>query len=398
MFPIIKNISDVLPALVGHDEFIVAEREGHQIINYLVSLETTFEDPNEQGISDQEKLFRQIRRECRGIIFDSVTGDIIRRPLAKFFNLNEKPEAHFSKVDLSEPHVILAKEDGSFIAPYIVNDKLIYGTKMGDTNVAQIASAFVAENPVYDEFSLMLIEKGYTPVFEFLSPANRIVLRYDEPKMVLLAVRNMITGEYHEYSVMESLAAGFGIPVVFAREGSVENMERFAEETAAMCGIEGFVIRFVSGLMLKVKCDEYRLKHKTKDSISQEKNLLELIFSEKVDDMYSILDEADSAKVKRYADSVLESAYQVANMVEQMVKLTRDDLQLDRKTFAIEWVPKHKEYSSLLFTVFNGADAWETVKKYVLNNCQTQSKVDKMRHIIGELVWNDVYISVETNE
>ena len=45
-FPVIKNISDVLPAIAGKEEFIVAERNGFNVINYLVNYELTFENPN----------------------------------------------------------------------------------------------------------------------------------------------------------------------------------------------------------------------------------------------------------------------------------------------------------------------------------------------------------------
>ena len=94
-FPKINNISDILPAIAGKEEFIIADRPGFKVVNYLVQFENTFENPMDEGISEQEKLYRTIRRECRGIIFDEITGDIIRRPFNKFFNLN-----------IPTPHVI----------------------------------------------------------------------------------------------------------------------------------------------------------------------------------------------------------------------------------------------------------------------------------------------------
>jgi hypothetical protein len=35
-FPLINNISDVLPAIAGRDEFVVTEKEGYTVINYNV--------------------------------------------------------------------------------------------------------------------------------------------------------------------------------------------------------------------------------------------------------------------------------------------------------------------------------------------------------------------------
>ena len=99
-FPTIRNISDVLPAIEGRDEFVVAEKDGYTVINYNVMMADTF-DCN-------------IRRECRGIIFGSKTGDIIRRPFHKFFNVNEREETQDHVVDLSRPHAILDKLGQTF--------------------------------------------------------------------------------------------------------------------------------------------------------------------------------------------------------------------------------------------------------------------------------------------
>lgn len=43
-FPLIRNISDVLPAIAGRDEFVVAEKEGYTVINYNVMMGDTFPD------------------------------------------------------------------------------------------------------------------------------------------------------------------------------------------------------------------------------------------------------------------------------------------------------------------------------------------------------------------
>jgi len=76
-FPIIKKLDDVLPFVKDKPEFILIERLGYFIINYVVSTPTTFSNAYE--------------KECRGITFNS-RGDIIRRPYHKFFNIGENPK------------------------------------------------------------------------------------------------------------------------------------------------------------------------------------------------------------------------------------------------------------------------------------------------------------------
>ena len=80
-FPTIRHIDDVLPHLVGHDEFIVVDRGGWKAINYAVVTPESFWPLDEGAI---------MRRECRGLIFDALTGEILRRPFHKFFNFGER--------------------------------------------------------------------------------------------------------------------------------------------------------------------------------------------------------------------------------------------------------------------------------------------------------------------
>jgi len=131
-FPEIYNIKDVLPAIKDRPEFVVAEKEGYTVVNYNVCFHDTFPDVNGEfktiGSLEERNLPQyqaKIRRECRGIIFDSKTGDIIRRPYHKFFNVNEREETQENQINLGHPHVIVEKLDGSMIAPFIVDGQMI---------------------------------------------------------------------------------------------------------------------------------------------------------------------------------------------------------------------------------------------------------------------------------
>jgi len=197
-FPIIKNISDVLPYIEGRDEFLVADKEGYRVINYNVMFADTFLHPEEEDISSVEKITRQIRRECRGLIFDSESGDIIRRPYHKFKNLNEAPETQDHSVDLSRGHVILEKLDGSMISVFAHEGKLVWGTKMVAQDFHEMIEQFVKSSDInYEDFCWELINSGHTPIFEWMHPQKRIVIDYGkEPTLTLTAIRDIITGQY----------------------------------------------------------------------------------------------------------------------------------------------------------------------------------------------------------
>lgn len=192
-FPEIRHIDDVLPYVTNCEDFVVADRGDFIVINYNTMSSDTFRPLTGDPKVDRESL---IRRECRGIMFDKRTGKIIRRPLHKFFNVNEREETMSGNVDLTRNHSILTKLDGSMIAPFITSNGVFYvGTKMGQTDIALEAAKFMGENG-YNSFCVEVIQRGCTPIFEWMSQQNRIVIDYGKPQLTLLAIRHMITGEY----------------------------------------------------------------------------------------------------------------------------------------------------------------------------------------------------------
>jgi RNA ligase len=200
--PIIRNISDVLPAIKDAKEFIVAERDGYTVINYMVQFADTFPDINVAGGSAkmraERSLHNAIRRECRGIIFCSETGNILRRPLFKFFNVGERQETMLQNLNFSEQHWVDTKLDGSMICPFLIGDKLIWATKMVASDFHDMVERFVQESDIdYEGFCRKVIGQGYSPIFEWMHPQTRIVIDYGkEPKLTLLAIRNMVSGEF----------------------------------------------------------------------------------------------------------------------------------------------------------------------------------------------------------
>ena len=366
-FPYITHISDVLSAIEGRDEFVVVEKEGYTVINYNVMMADTF-DCN-------------IRRECRGIIFDSVTGDIIRRPFHKFFNVNERDETQDHRIDLSRPHAILEKLDGSMIAPFLVNGEMIWGTKMGATDVAKPVEEFVKNNPRYELMAMGLILSGYTPIFEWCSRKQRIVLDYPEDVLILTAVRHMVTGEYAPYDVLQNLARNSDIEIV--RQFPPEtDMKAFLEYVHDLEDLEGFVVRFDDGHMLKLKCHWYLQIHKAKEAILQDRNIVELILEEKLDDVKAHLPAEDRDRLSQFESSfnfrLTDKLYDLANELTWI----REE-GIDRKTFALEHAPKFEPFTRAIlfknFDMINHNKLWDDIRNTVRNNLTKTVKYEAIR-------------------
>ena len=388
-FPYIGGLSDVLPAIEGRDEFVVAEKDGYTVINYNVMMADTFPDVGEIGAaSTSEDLDRLIerydamaRRECRGIIFDSKTGDIIRRPFHKFFNVNEREETQDHVIDLSRPHAILEKLDGSMIAPFIVNGKMIWGTKMGATDVAKPVEEFVARNPQYVEFAEEAIHHGLTPIFEWCSRKQRIVLDYKEDQLILTAMRSMNDGSYANYDELVGFGNLYDIPVVRQFEPQTD-MKAFLEYVRDLEDLEGFVVRFNDGHMLKLKCHWYLQIHKAKEAILQDRNIVELILEEHLDDVKAHLPAEDRDRLTQFeSDFNICVGIVVQDILDIMGEL--DDSNIDRKTFAVEMAPQICPYMRpIVFKNFDGCTigkVFEDVRNTIRNNLTKTVKYEAIR-------------------
>ena len=379
-FPRIECLDDVLPAIEGRDEFIVATREWGTVVNYMLSMADTF--------LAVENHMDAIRRECRGILFYP-DGRIMSRRLHKFFNVNERDETAAHRIDLGQPHVILEKLDGSMITPVFTAAGIRWGTKMGITEVSMQAEEFVARNPQYAQFAEWCETMRLTPIFEWCSRKQRIVVDYPEDRLVLIALRGTMTGEYKQYCDLVVLGDRFGIEVVRAYAGTTENMEQLIAETRAMEDAEGWIIRFDDGQMLKVKGDWYVRIHKTKDNLIWEKNVVELLINEKMDDVKPYMLDEDLKRVDSFETDFWIGINGMVNWYEEYFQAVLA-MDADRKQFAQSMmlsIPKGSFLPQFVFGRFDGKDSRELIITHIKKNCGTQTKVDSVREMWGGAKW-----------
>jgi RNA ligase len=369
-FPTIRNISDVLPAIEGRDEFVVAVKEGYTVINYNVMMADTFDCT--------------IRRECRGIIFDTATGEIIRRPFHKFFNVNEREETQDHVVDLSRDHGILEKLDGSMIAPFMVNDQMIWGTKMGATEVAEPVDDFVELNEEYRIFARFTISRGYTPIFEWCSRKQRIVLDYKEDQLILTGIRDLTTGRYMSHDLMVAHAAAYRIPVVRTFEPQTD-MKAFVDYVRDLEDVEGFVVRFNDGHMLKLKCHWYLQIHKAKEAILQDRNIVELILDEKLDDVKAHLPQEDRDRLSQFENDFNAIRDLTATALHHTLSAVRYKDNMPRKEFATDFSAKWDGYTRAaafrLWDDYSIENARRVVDETIRNNLTKTVKYEAIRDV-----------------
>jgi len=186
---------------------------------------------------------------ARGLILDEAAGQVVATPFPKFFNLGER---HGEVPDL--PFEAFEKLDGSLIIVFHHAGSWRAATKGAFESVQAVwAQARL------DEADLTPLVPGTTYLFEAVYPENRIVVRYQEAALVILAAYDR---DGRELSYGEVLAISDALGWRAARRHSFATIADMVRHTATLPrDDEGFVVRFSNGLRLKLKGAEYRRIH-----------------------------------------------------------------------------------------------------------------------------------------
>ncbi len=386
-FPIIQTIDDVLWAIEGKPEFVVVQRDGFKVINYLVNFHDTFPkiDLDPLDTATEDYLRAMILRECRGIKFLD-NGFIAARPYHKFFNLGERRdsslevlrsfiEENADDLELNMAGLIRSdKLDGSMIHPIFLNDGFRLCTKMGITDTSIAAEHFISSDPAryidYTAFFKECHDNAMTPIFEYLSPRDhKIVVNYKEENLILTALRDMTDGSYYDLDILKDiLVSARNIPFNNEIDCDIEMLDKLSnfDDIKAEEGVEGYVFDY-NGFKFKVKNDWYLIRHRLKESMSREFEIVQLILDNKIDDILANVDEDERVKLEEYSIKI----HQFINnhVVLLRVKLDEVIYNKTRKEIALEVGPTLNELERLMvFKLVDGKNLTEELIGYIKKN------------------------------
>lgn len=299
-------------------------KHGLKSFCYMVSAENTFDN--------------DFARECRGIVFD---GDrVVGRPLHKFFNVNEREETQVHNLDWSKVVRVMDKRDGSMIHTVIVGDQVLLKSKKSfDSDVAVMATKWVADRPNFQEFFHKIAQWNCTAIFEWTAPDARIVLHYPTAELRLLHVRENETGTYWEFDTLELAAGRYGIglvdePGVSGTKFNMLEMDHMLELAKTIEGIEGWVLQFENGDMVKLKTQWYLERHRAMTFL-RERDIAEAVLNESLDDLKALLvgEGVDITEILKIESDVITEIRWLEAEVESIYERRK---HLTRKDFAIE--------------------------------------------------------------
>jgi hypothetical protein len=143
--------------------------------------------------------------------------------------------------------------------------------------------------------------------------------------------------------------------------------------------------------MLKIKGEWYLRIHKTKDNLTHEKNVVDLLVNEKMDDAKAFMMDDDRKRVEAFETEFWEG---VASSVDKYDKywMMVQASNLDRKAYAQNWMPTIKQQDpcapQFVFGKFDGKDTRTMILDAIRKNTNTQTKINGVRDLWEGAKWN----------
>jgi RNA ligase len=195
----------------------------------------------------------------------------------------------------------------------------------------------------------------------------------------------MNTGSYALHGNLEAIGLAYSIPVVRAFEPQTD-MKSFIDYVRDLEDLEGFVVRFADGHMIKLKCDWYVQIHKAKEAILQDRNIVEIILNEKLDDVKSHLPAEDRDRLTRFENDINKAiSISVSDIRIELDSLLRNGV--DRKTFAMgRALELDGYYRPIIFRLFGREDISREeidvlVRNTIRNNLGKTAKYEALRDV-----------------
>lgn len=199
-----------------------------------------------------EGVWNDVTRQCRGLIVDYVTSDVVARPFRKFFNYGQ---AGAPDLDLNARVTVTDKADGSL--------GILYRMPDGDWRIATRGS-FTSEQAIHATELFKSKYAGhwnplhnYTYLFEIIYPENRIVLDYHKmDDLILLGAVDIASGKSISRSMWTSWSGS--IITQFEYYTLHDALAAQPRENA-----EGLVVHFFENdERVKIKQDDYVALHR----------------------------------------------------------------------------------------------------------------------------------------
>lgn len=224
--------------------------------------------------------------------------------LPKFFNLNQVENTQYDVVKDKKVLGVTEKADGSLIGFIELPNKRIIAKTIGsfDNEQTTAANKLLADDHDLRLFCRVQLDAGCTPLFEYVSWDNRIVLKYSKPELRLIGVRHNKTGAFWS-------ARDFNLAIGVKKVESFKyTLDELIEKSKVEENKEGWVVEFDDGQLIKIKTEWYFNLHGIRTmNIFREDWVIKNYLEEKLDDITAQLDKDVDLDAFKFVDKVKDA-------------------------------------------------------------------------------------------
>lgn len=314
--------------------------------------------------------------EMRGLTFVfNKDGSLFKRYLLlnKFFNMNQTPETAYDVIKDYEIKYVNFKEDGS-VSSFIKlpNGKVIGKSKMSvESEQAEGIMRVYNRDENIRKFVNYCLDNGYDPIFEYVAPHNRIVLRYKNEELILLKVRDTNTGEYIPLERFEEYTDSIKTSNFFHNV----TLDQLIEWCKLKEGIEGYVVECIdkngNTFLYKLKTIWYVERHGLlSEDLYREHILIGYILDNKIDDIIGQIpdDEVESfERIDKLIHIVKNEIDDKVGKAKKLYNIFSTKYKSDRKSFALS--ERKHPFFHYVMSYLNGIDFNVTASSEIGKRC-----------------------------
>lgn len=342
---------------------IVREEGDYIVLNYTIHL-----SPKTNPFVSQ----------CRGIILNKYTYDVVCLPFDRFFNYGENNAG--TNLDWKKNKIkVMEKVDGSLIKIWYDKGKWNISTRgtvyCNSYNVSLAGLTF--EKLVLNAFGVLSIEdfqenfkdanKELTHLFELTSPQSRVVTDYgSKPAMHYLASRNTQTGLY-------SSECFSGIKYRNSKVFDLNTVEDCFTASKELDNLqEGFVVYVNEVPSFKIKSPQYVAVHHIRGEGLTSKRICELVFIEEHEEYLNYFPED-----RKYFTPYLDKYQEILSNIEHKYEEVKDIKGQKDFAFAV----KDFEFKGVLFSMRN----FNQTAKESFNHMLLKQRTEKLISHTGDI-------------
>ena len=265
-------------------------------------------------IDDFWNKYDGLYKECRSVVLNIKTSEVIILPMDKFFNINELQETSYDNIlnKLSNaqynnsPIEYSDKLDGSMIcARYYQGDYLLTSSQaLNPKNSWRLQDAYTM---LTDNHKKMLYDHPkQTFIFEYISLKDQHVVKYtkEQEGLYLIGERDVLTSYTYSYDWLKIMANKYNIKTTVLFNTDINYIMSHLNEKSSDQA-EGFVIN-IDGYYVKLKYNDYVTMHKTLSSMVSPNYIIKAIADENFDDFISKIPSSYKENVQLIADKVFK--------------------------------------------------------------------------------------------